>query len=106
MSICLSDFGWRFSAGPPFQGGPKKSFLPELEHALGGPDNLTWIKMPNIYDSGKTRDIWRHKLNFVGHWDKALYNLYNQECSEKTGGKWDPEQRKKGAAVDLTYRQT
>jgi len=62
--------------------------------------------MPNLYDSGKTGDIWRHKLNFVRHWDKALYNLYNQDCPEKTGSKRGPEQHKKCAAVDFTYRQT
>jgi len=45
--------------------------------------------MPNFYDSWKTGDIWGHKLNFdfVGQWDKAHYNLYNQDCPGKTGGK-------------------
>ena len=63
------------------------SFSPELEHALGGPDDVTRIKMPYFYDSGKTGGIWCHTLNFLGHWDKALYNPKNQDCPEKTRDK-------------------
>jgi hypothetical protein len=66
---------------------PEKSFSPKFEYALAGPDDITRIKMPNFYNSGKIGDVWGHKLNFVGQWDKALYNFYNQDCPGKTGGK-------------------